>query len=130
MKVTFAELNINTRGNTGMLLYAALWKLSTTNFKEGSEYEPFIGSKSVLESLTSLAGYIHYGYHESPFVSDYIDVDCIEGKILLTAIEVLSSTNECSKSYYGSNTPIEDILERLVEITKRNNRNRSIDLII
>ena len=123
--------NLNTEENTGKLLLAALSILSGTNFKDDNcKYGPVTDYETILEEIVETANYVYCDSMDLPrTITSYIDRDSEDGRVLETAIDILCS-NRCKNGCYGGHEHVSNILDRLIEITKINNRNRSIDLII
>jgi len=125
---------IDTDTNTGKLFFASMAILSSDNFKSISKYGAHLDSKELIKKLVELADHVfndkweEYGrdYNE---ITDYVDVDSDEGKLLLTAIDLLTS-DKCNTGEYGGHKHVDDIIRKIRKLTVIREREIAIDLII
>ncbi len=118
--------DIDTTTDTGRMFLAVLSILSGNDFINYEEFGATCDETYVLDSILNITNYV---YTENTLVSPDIDDTIDEGKLLLTAIYILSS-NECKSGHYGSHKHVDYILERIIELNIMHDRKRKIDLIV
>ena len=124
--------DINTDTDTGKMFFAAISILSGTDFaKEDEIYGPDCSKEEVVSEIVRISNYVYYETtSQEGEINPIIDESTDDGKLLLTAIDVLTSSECRNRNKYGGHKYVNDIVVDIFEMSNKARRNSQIDLIV
>ena len=124
--------DIDADTDTGKMFFASIAVLSGTDFVKDDEiFGPDCSKEKALNEIVRIADYV---YFETTNVEGKIDTNIDEsldeGQLLLTAIDVLTSSECRNRDKYGGHKYVNDIVVDIFEMSNKARRNSQIDLIV
>ena len=123
--------DIDADTDTGMMFFASIAVLSGTDFKKEDEiFGPRCTKEDALAEIVRIADYVYFETtNVEGKIDPTIDKSIDEGQLLLTALDILTSS-DCRNGKYGGDKYVNDIVVDIFEICKKTRRIRQIDLIV